>query len=93
LVLCFDEALWLDDLLAGLSGLADFVEKPVNLAQFINDVPRGIAALDLDIFPAAATNETRVVLKLGKVLLPLMTALRARDRQAEFVDNSSGIAG
>lgn len=85
---------WLNELSARLSAFADLVEKPVDIVQLVRDLSHcRVAAFDLNFVRTTKTNDSRIVLKPRKALNRLMTTLRARDGDFEFVDDAPGLAG
>lgn len=87
---------WLREFAARMSGLADLVDKPVDLVQLVSDLPRGAAGLHFESVTTGGAGDRRLILKPGNAFLELMSALRAFQGRGNFVaefghDNSLSV--
>lgn len=73
---------------ARLSWFYQLVEKPVDLVELINRLPRGAAAFKLQTCPTSGAGEQRVIFQFAQPWFDLMAALRALDRDGDFVARS-----
>lgn len=76
---------FLAELTRRLTAFSELVEKPVELIEIIRDIPRGAAAIRPKSVPTGRAGEFRLILEPCDALLRLMPALRALDREGDFV--------
>jgi hypothetical protein len=75
---------WIAELAARLSALGELVPCPVDVAELIRGVPN-VGRVNVKRLPTDGASQVRIVLEPSEAVLGLLTALRARDGDGQFI--------